>query len=72
MNTEQYNEEFSELNGVKVRTVTYKIGNEFYCHIYNVDPGATIARASGSTVETAKEKALEKAKGRIKQTAKEN
>jgi hypothetical protein len=66
MNTEYYQEEFRELNGTKVRITTYKIGNEFYCHIYNADPGATIARASGSTSETAIQKALEKATARIK------
>lgn len=66
MNTEQYKEEFRELNGVKIRIATYKIGNEFYCHIYNADPGATIARASGSTSEAAVKKALEKAAARVK------
>jgi len=66
MNTEQFKEEFRELNGAKIRITTYKIGNEFYCHIYNEDPGATIARASGPTSEAAVQKALEKASVRIK------
>jgi hypothetical protein len=70
MNTENYQEEFREVNGTKVRIATYKISNEFYCHIYNADPGATIARANGSTAEAAMQKALEKATGRIKQAAK--
>jgi len=66
MKTEEFKEEFRELNGAKVRITTYKIDNEFYCHIYNADPGATIARASGNTREEALQKALEKATVRIK------
>jgi len=66
MKTEEFKEEFRELNGTKVRITTYKIGDEFYCHIYNADPGATIARASGNTHEEAVQKALEKATTRIK------
>jgi len=66
MNTEEFKEEFRELNGTKIRITSYKIGSEFYCHIYNADPGATIARASGNTSEEAIQKALEKATARIK------
>jgi hypothetical protein len=66
MRTEEFKEEFRELNGTKVRITTYKIDDEFYCHIYNADPGATIARASGNTREEALQKALEKATARIK------
>ena len=66
MKTEEFKEEFRELNGTKVRITTYKIDDDFYCHIYNADPGATIARSSGKTREEALQKALEKAKSRIK------
>ncbi len=72
MNTEDYREEFRDVDGTKVCITTYKIGNEFYCHIYNAEPGATIARANGSTAETAVQKALDKAAARIKQTIKKN
>ena len=37
----------------------------FYCHIDNVDPGATIARGSGATIELATNEAIDKAKRRL-------
>ena len=72
MNTENFKEEYVELEGIKVRSTTYKIGDECYCHIYNADPGATIARATASTVEEAKQKAVEKASSRLGRTVKKN
>ena len=65
MTTENFKEEFRELNGTKVRITSYKIGNEFYCHVYNADPGATIARATANTLEDAMQKAIEKASARL-------
>lgn len=61
-----YKEELQNINGVEVKITTYKIGEDFYCHIYNTDPGATIARASGNTRQEALQRALEKARKRIK------
>jgi uncharacterized protein YktB (UPF0637 family) len=65
MKAEQYQDELKEVNGILVHIVTYKIGDEFYCHIDNADPGATIARAAGSTVEEARQKAMKKATERL-------
>jgi hypothetical protein len=65
MKAEDYQEELREVEGVMVRITVYKIGNEFHCHIYNADPGATIARCSASDRETAVRVALEKAMIRI-------
>jgi len=70
MTTENFKEEFRELEGTKVRITTYKIGDECYCHIYNADPGATIARATAKTVEEAMQKAIEKASSRLSATVK--
>jgi hypothetical protein len=66
MKTENFKEEIRELNGTKIQITTYQIGAEFYCHVSNTDPGATIARATGQTDEEAKQKALEKASARIR------
>ncbi len=65
MKTENYREEFREIKGTKVRITGYKIGDEYYCHIYNADPGAAIARACAGTSEAAEQKALRKAMDRI-------
>ena len=65
MNSEQYHEEFRELNGVTICITTYKIGDEFYCHVTNTDPGATIARASAALKEEAVRHALEKVMNRL-------
>lgn len=65
MKAEQYQDELKEVNGISIRIVTYKIGDEYFCHISNVDPGATIARAAESTVEEARQKAMQKAIERL-------
>jgi len=54
-----------EIAGVKVKITTYKIGESFYCHIDNLDPGAVIARAEGATVKEAEELALQKVRQRL-------
>ena len=65
MKTENYTEESQEINGIAVRVTTYQIGDDHYCHIYNVDPGAAIARATAATREKAVEEAMAKATQRI-------
>ena len=66
MNTENFKEEFREFNGVPIRVTTYKIGDDYYCHVYNVDPGATVARATAATREKAVEEAMIKVSQRIR------
>jgi len=66
MKAEQYQDEMKEINGFLVHITTYKIGDEYYCHITNADPGATIARAGGKTVEEARQNAMQKVMGRLK------
>ncbi|HXR80281.1 MAG TPA: hypothetical protein VN763_05160 [Saprospiraceae bacterium] len=66
MKTENFKEEIAEVKGVLVRVTTYKIGENFYCHVYNVDPGATIARSTAATREKAVEEAMLKVTQRIR------
>ena len=54
-----------ELAGLKVNITSYKIGGTYYCHIDNVDPGATIARTEGTTQEEAVNEALLRAQQRL-------
>ena len=65
LNAEVYQESPYVLNGVALTITTYKIGERFYCHIQNADPGATIARASGTSREEATEAALAKVSKRL-------
>jgi len=60
-----YQIEDRNVNGVDLKITTYQIGNEYYCHIENKDPGAVIARAEGTDRNTAKELALVKATKRL-------
>jgi hypothetical protein len=66
LKAEEYMAETRELSGVQVRVVSYKIGDHFYCHVENFDPGATIARADGNTRAHAVQLAVIKADGRLK------
>lgn len=61
-----FQQENSEINGVPVRIVTYQIGERFFCHIENKEPGATIARGEGPTRDEARQQALAKVNVRLK------
>ena len=63
---ENFQQENSEINGVAVRIVTYQIGDRFFCHVENKDPGATIARGEGLTRDAARQQALAKVNVRLK------
>ena len=65
MKTEDYKVDAGEINGVKIKITSYKMGASFYCHIANAQPGATIARADASTAQEAMKLALAKATLRL-------
>jgi ribosomal protein L16/L10AE len=58
-----------EISGLTVNITSYKIGNKYYCHIDNVDPGATIVRLDGESKEEVIQTALEKAAQRLARRA---
>jgi len=62
---EDYRVNTKEMAGLKVNLTSYKIGDRFYCHIDNIDPGATIVRTDGVTREEAEELAVSKAIERL-------
>ena len=57
-----------DLAGWPITIETYKLGDVYHCSIANVDPGARVARADGSTREEAEQRALEKAQRYLAQT----
>ncbi len=66
MKTEDYHVEKKELQGVMVSVTSYRIGDRFYCHVANLDPGATIARAEADSHAEAERVALAKAAERLR------
>lgn len=68
MKSDEFSERRDELAGWPVNVVSYRIGDRFYCTVDNVDPGARIARADGSSREAAEAAAIEKATRYLQQT----
>jgi len=66
MKTENYRVTKTELAGVSVSVTSYKIGESYHCHVANLDPGATIARAEADSAAEAEQAALAKAAARLK------
>ena len=66
MKAEHYTTTRREIAGTPVTVTGYQIGEMHYCHIENLDPGATIARASAASAEKAESDAMEKAAKRLK------
>jgi hypothetical protein len=70
MKPEDYTRRQQELAGWPVTIETYKLGDLYHCTIANVDPGARLARADGSTREEAESRAIEKASRYLARTRK--
>jgi hypothetical protein len=68
MKPEDHSRRQMDLAGWPITIETYKLGDVYHCSISNVDPGARIARADGSTREEAEQRALEKAQRYLAQT----
>jgi dsRNA-specific ribonuclease len=68
MKPEEHSRRQLELAGWPVTVETYKLDGVYHCTIANVDPGARIARADGSTREEAEQRAIEKATRYLGQT----
>jgi hypothetical protein len=68
MRAEDYQRRRQELAGWPVGIVSYKLGERFICEIDNVNPGARVARAEGSTREDAERTAIETAERRLTRT----
>ncbi len=54
-----------EISGLTVNITSYKIGKRYYCHIDNVDPGATIVRLDGESKDEVIQTAIDRAIRRL-------
>jgi hypothetical protein len=70
--SEDYSRRRQDVAGWPVTIETYKLGGVYHCTVANVDPGARIARADGSTREQAEALAIEKAERYLAQTRRFN
>ena len=68
MKAAKYSKRQEQVGRWKVNIVSYKLGDQYYCTVDNVEPGATLARGQGSTREEAEKKALERAKELLAKT----
>ena len=71
MNTlrpEEYLERTESVPPFRIHVVSYRLGDEYYCSVDNVDPGAVITRSKGATRKEAELKAVTRAQERIKRT----
>ncbi len=64
-NDRAYQSEKQTINNCEVEIVSYQINGTYYCHVNNIDPGATIARGKGADRATAVSIALEKVHRRV-------
>jgi hypothetical protein len=65
LKADDFNVNTREISGLTVNITSYKIGNKYYCHIDNIDPGATIVRLDGESKEEVIQTALERAVQRL-------
>lgn len=65
LKADDFNVNTREISGLTVNVTSYKIGNKYYCHIDNIDPGATIVRLDGESKDEVIQTALEKAMQRL-------
>ncbi len=68
MKPEEYSERELELEGWPVKVTSYRLGEEYYCTVDNVSPGAWLARTTGASKQEAEDKALAKARERLART----
>ncbi len=62
---EGYEVERQTIKGTPVKITSYQIGNIYYCHVANEDPGAVFVRCEGDSREQVLEAAIAKATERL-------
>jgi hypothetical protein len=62
---ESFSETVQQIGEQPVKVTSYSIGDRYYCHVTNVDPDATIARAHGSSRDEAVNEAVRRATARL-------
>ena len=61
---EDFRYRYDALDGWEVGVTSYRLGDQYFCSVDNVSPGARLARARGTTRDEAEGQAL-KAAGRL-------
>ena len=61
MKAEEHATRIIESQAGKVRLKSYRLGNAYFCTADNLDPGAWLARAQGTSREEAEERAGKRA-----------
>lgn len=69
MRAEGYRTRVLDVAGWPLRLTSYRVGDRFYCVADDVEPGAWIARADGTTREEAEARAVEQAEGALRRTS---
>ena len=69
MKAEEFRERQQEVLGWKIKVMSYRFNNTFFCAVYNVDPGVRLSRGEGATRDEAESMALEKARWHVERSA---
>ena len=69
LKADDFRHDQKEVAGWPVNITSYRIGSKYYCHIDNVDPGATIVRTEGDSYDEVLRQALNRAQERLKSRA---
>ena len=68
MKPEEYTERKMDIEGWPVNITTYRLGDEWYCKVDNVSPGAWLARTKGASREAVEKDAIGRARGHLSKT----
>jgi hypothetical protein len=63
MNIEGYPRRQEQVGRWKVNIVSYKVGDQYYCTVNNVEPGATLAARPGLQTGRSREKGSRQSQG---------
>jgi len=65
---EDYHRRQEAVGDWQIGVTSYRIGDQYYCTVDNVSPGARLTRSAGATREEAEEAALRKARDMVGRT----
>jgi len=68
MKTEEYTERVVKMEPWEVKITSYRLGDIYHSKADNVSPGATLARATGTTREESEQRALDRARQLLART----
>jgi hypothetical protein len=64
----EYKERTESVPPFEIHVVSYRLENQYFCSVDNVNPGAVIARAQGRTREAVEAVAVARAKEKLRRT----